>query len=292
MSEKVDISIIIVHATGVEMLRQTLRGVRSAAPRLNYEIIVVDNNTELGLLSIIKKEFPEVKYLPMERNIGFGAGMNRGIEVAEGRYVLIFNPDIVLLNGSLEELFDFMEKNQDVGIVGPRLMNPDGSLQYSCYRLPTLLLPVYRRTFLGKLPFAKKVLDEYFMVDSDHNETMEVDALLGGAMFARKSMLMEVGLFDERYFLYYEDNDLCREFWKNNCKVVYHPRSEMIHYHRRETADGGFWRQLFSWLTLVQISSFIKYIIKHRGCNNPRLNYGESESISKNSICTQEEVEG
>lgn len=291
MSKKLDLSIIIVHATGVEMLRQTLRGIRKASPRLDYEVIIVDNNTSLGLEEMMKIEFPEMNYIPMDKNIGFGAGMNVGIKVAEGKYILIFNPDIILPSGSLEELFDYMEKNDDVGVVGPKLLNADGSLQYSCYRLPTLFLPFLRRTPFGRLKFGQRIIDEYLMKDNDHSETMPVDSLLGGAMFTRSTILRKVGLFDERYFLYYEDNDLCRQFWKNGYKVMYHPRAEMMHYHRRATADGGLLRQLFSWITWVQISSFFKYMFKYAGEANPRLEYGKNTSGAEKIECAKKEVE-
>jgi GT2 family glycosyltransferase len=282
MSSQIDLSIIIVHATGVEILRQTLRSIRRSAPKLDFEIIIVDNNVKLGLEAILIEEFPEVKYTPMLRNVGFAAGMNVGIKQAVGKYVLIFNPDMIVQPNSLEILFDFMEKNEGVGIVGPRLLNTYGTLQYSCFRLPTAFLPLIRRTALQKTEFGKEKIAEYMMVDVDHDQIMDVDSLLGGAMFTRKSMLEQVGLFDERYFLYYEDNDLCREFWKKGFRVVYNPRSEMVHYHRRATADGGFFKQITSWITWVQIISFFKYMLKFAGEENPRLKYGELQSSTKN----------
>ncbi|MDP2631375.1 MAG: glycosyltransferase, partial [Candidatus Uhrbacteria bacterium] len=168
LESELDLSIVIVHTFESGVLRQTLRSIRRAAPKLQFEIIIVDNNPAAGLHSVLSAEFPEARYFPMARNLGFGGGMNQGISRARGRYVLIFNPDIVVLPGSLEELTRFMDANPSVGIAGPQLLNPDGTLQHTCYRLPTLMIPVYRRTPLGKLPHAKKIVENYMMIHDDH----------------------------------------------------------------------------------------------------------------------------
>lgn len=273
-AKELDVSIIIVHTFEKKMIRQTLRGIRRAAPKIQFEVIVVDNNPPEGMEEVLKNEFPEARYFRNPKNIGFGAAMNVGIREARGRYVLIFNPDIVVGPGSLEELTRFMDEHPDVGVVGPRLKNPDGSLQYSCYRIPSLLLPAYRRTPLGKLPMGKAAVADYMMYNVSHDETMDVDSLIGAAMFTRKTALAKVGLFDERFFMYYEDNDLCRRFWENGFRVVYHPRSEMIHYHRRASADGGLLQQLMNRFAWIQIASAIKYLLKYRGVPNPRKTNG------------------
>lgn len=267
----IDVSILIVHTFEKPLLRQTLRGIRRAAPKIAYEVVVIDNNPSAGVEKMLKDEFQDVRYVQNDSNKGFGGGMNVGIRASRGRYVLIFNPDIIVQPDSLEKMVAYMDEHQDIGILGPKLLNPDGSLQYTCYRLPTLMLPVYRRTPLGKLPFAKKVIEEYLMVHENHDVVVDVDAMIGAALFSRRSMLEEVDLFDERYFLYYEDNDLCRKFWEAGYRVVYYPDVFMMHYHRRATADGGLFQQILNKFTWIQIHSFIKYYLKYRGKENPRL---------------------
>lgn len=265
-----DVSIIIVHTFEKRLVRQTLRGLRRAAPKIRYEVIVVDNNPPEGMEDVLRTEFPEVRYMRNPKNIGFGAAMNVGIKASRGRYVLIFNPDIVVQPGSLEELVRFMDQYQDVGVCGPQLQNPDGSLQYSCYRLPTFMLPAYRRTPLGMLSFGKHAVSHYMMYEDDHSQTMDVDSLIGAALFTRREALQDVGLFDERFFMYYEDNDLCRRFWEKGYRVVYHPLAHMVHYHRRASADGGLFRQLMSRFAWIHIHSAIKYFLKYRGVTDPR----------------------
>lgn len=273
MSAEIDVSILIVHTYEKELLRQTLKGLRRAAPKVSYEVIVIDNNPAAGLAEVLKKEFPDTVYITNKTNKGFGGAMNVGIEKSRGRYILIFNPDIIVQPESLEEMVIFMDQNPGVGICGPQLLNPDRSLQYSCYRLPTYLLPVYRRTPLGRFGKGKKAVEDYLMMNVDHSETMDVDSLIGAALFCRREALEDVGLFDERYFMYYEDNDLCRRFWEKGYKVKYYPKSQMVHYHRRASADGGLLNQLMNRFTWIHISSFIKYCRKYRGAINPRENF-------------------
>lgn len=266
----IDLSIIVVHTYEGRLLRQTLGSIRRAAPKLNFEVIVVDNNPAAGFGDVLATEFPHIKHIPLKSNVGFGAAMNVGIGQARGRYVLIFNPDIVVQPESLETMMKFMDENPDVGMCGPQLRNPDGSLQYSCYRFPTIMMPAYRRTPLGKLSFGRKAVEHYLMMDEDHDVQMDVDSLIGAALFTRRSALDEVGHFDERFFMYYEDNDLCRRFWENGHRVVYCPEAHMIHYHRRASADGGSWRQYFNRFAWIQIASALKFFKKYRGKESPR----------------------
>lgn len=265
-----DVSILIVHTFEKRLVRQTLRSLRRAAPQLTYEVVVIDNNPLAGMSDVLRREFPEVRYVVMEENRGFGHAMNAGIRAAGGKYVLIFNPDIVVAGGALEELFAYMEANPDVGIVGPRLNNPDGTLQHSCFRYHQPMIPVYRRTPLGRLPHAKAAIDHFLMVDVDHSRTMDVDWLMGSALFSRRATLERVGMFDDGFFMYLEDTDLCRRFWEAGQRIVYNPNVAMVHYHRRASNDGSLLRQLFSQLTRQHIRSAIRYFRKYRGKVNPR----------------------
>lgn len=259
------VSILIVHYNTPGLLRQTLKGIRRAAIGVNYEVIVVDNNPECRVCSMIQKEFPEVCCIVSDTNLGFGGGMNLALKHSEGKYIFVFNPDILLSVGSIEKMVGFMDSRGDIGIVGPRLLNPDGSLQYSAYRFLRPQVILYRRFPLLKLlPFAKRAIEDYLMVNEDHSKTMEVDYLLGAALFVRRKAYEQVGGFDENFFVYFEDQDWCKRFSENGWKVVYYPDVEMIHYHRRETAEGGFLRQIFNPLTRIQIRSALYYYWKHR----------------------------
>ncbi|MBT5808248.1 glycosyltransferase family 2 protein [Candidatus Uhrbacteria bacterium] len=260
-----DVSILIVHYNTPGLLRQTLKGIVRAGVKVSYEVIVVDNNPLMRIDEMVRKEFPEVRLIMSDRNLGFGVGMNKAIEQANGRYLFVFNPDIILTPGSVEGLMDYMETHPKVGMVGPELRNPDGSHQNSCYRFSKLSTIIYRRVpFLRSLKKAKAEIQEYLMADTDHAVTQEVDYILGAAMFVRRQAYEQVGGFDPEFFVYFEDQDWCRRFWQAGWKVVYHPAVHLIHYHRRETAEGGFIKQLLNPLTRIQIKSAVYYYKKYK----------------------------
>lgn len=264
-----DVSILIVHTFEQRLIRQTLRGIRRAAPQLHVEILIIDNNPAAGIFSMLQAEFPEVRYFA-KQNQGFGSAMNVGMEAAKGKYILVFNPDIIISAGALEKLHAYMEAHPEVGMVGPKLLNADGTLQYSCNRYHEPLVPVLRRTPLGRLPFGKRKVDHFLMKDISHAEIIEVDWLMGSSLFTRAEALRKVGYFDERFFMYFEDTDLCWRFWEAGYKVVYNPESVMVHYHRRASADGSLFKQLRSPLTWHHIRSAYKFFRKHSGQKNPR----------------------
>lgn len=266
---KVDVSILIVYYSN-ELVLETIQAVYDAKPAVSFEIIVADNNAKLGMGARIQARFPEVKYVDNGANLGFAKGMNAAYKLAGGRHILVYNPDILLQSGTLENLVGFLDAHEDVGIVGPQLRNEDGSLQLSMYRMPSWVTPAVRRTPLQKTTFGRKELARYFMEDNAHDSVQDVDSMLGAALLVRREAWEAIGGFDGRYTLYYEDNDICRMMWKAGYRVVYLPEAVMMHYYRRLTADGGFWRQIKSPMTWVQIASFLKYKLKYLGEPNPR----------------------
>lgn len=264
----IDLSLLLVHTFESRIARQTLRNIRRIAPQIQLEILVIDNNPRAGFGALLAKEFPEVRYLPMDKNRGFGSAMNVGIRAAKGEMVFVFNPDLAPEIGSFEKLLAYIRAHDEVGMVGPRLQNPDGSLQYSAFAHPTLLIPALRRTFLGKTMWGKNVLAAFQLRDRDHTLTQQVDWLMGSAMLARRADLLALGGFDERFFMYYEDADLCRRIHEMGKQVIYFPEARMIHYHRRASADGSFIRQIFNPLTWQHIRSAIVYAKKYRHGTN------------------------
>lgn len=269
----IDVSILIVHYNTPGLLRQTLKGIFRANPAVTYEVIVVDNNPACRVKEKIEAEFPQVKVLVSPCNVGFGQGMNLAMKVAVGRYLFVYNPDIILMPGALESLSRFMDEHANVGMVGPRLLNPDSSVQHSCYRfMEPMIIPYRRVPFLRRFSFAKRAVDAYLMVGEDLSRTRDVDYLLGAAMFVRREAMAQVGGFDPNFFVYFEDQDWCRRFWLAGWRVVYHPQVSLIHYHRRETAEGGFMTQLLNPLTRVQIKSALYYYKKYKdgGHDTPR----------------------
>ncbi|MBI5404839.1 MAG: glycosyltransferase family 2 protein [Candidatus Kerfeldbacteria bacterium] len=259
-----DLSIIIVNYRERGFLRQCLKGIYAADLKLKFEIIVVDNNSNDGSADMVRQSFPNVVLEARQDNPGLAVATNVGIKRSRGRYLLFMNADIAVFPGVIERLAEFLERHPDVGLIAPKLLNPDRSVQISCYRFPSLVVPILRRTPLGKLPSAKKLLRSYLMLDWDHNATQSVEWVLGACMMVRRSAVEKVGVMDERFFMYFEDVDWCRRFWSAGLKVVYLADTWMIHYHQRMSAESPGLSGVFQKLTRIHIQSAMKYFRKYR----------------------------
>ncbi|MBU0707439.1 glycosyltransferase family 2 protein [Patescibacteria group bacterium] len=263
-----DLSIVILNYKSKGLTKQCLKGIALLKPRLNFETIVVDNASNDGTTEMINEEFPWVKTIKSPVNNGFAAGNNLGIRKSVGKYIMILNPDVAIFNNSLETLYNFMEENPNVGLAGPKLINPDGSVQASCRTFPTKKIIIYRRTPIGKMSGPRKILREHLMLEWKHTDNREVDWMIGACFFVRRSAMEKVGLLDERFFLYLEDVDWCRRFWHSGYKVCYVAEAEMVHYHQRLSAENPGLKGALSYATRVHIISAIKYFAKYYGVKN------------------------
>ena len=200
------LSIIILNYNTEHLLRLCLKNLFDLNINIDHEIIVVDNASTDNSVAVVKEKYSAIKLIESKKNIGHAAGNNLGIKHAKGEYVLILNSDIIFTQlQDIKKVLDFLDSHPRVGIVGPKLLNGDGTVQRSCYRPYGFMTPMYRRTPLGKLGVAKKDLQRHLMWDFEHNETREVEWVLGACMFIRKDFLERQGFFDERFFLYFAD---------------------------------------------------------------------------------------
>ena len=257
-----DLSIIILNYKSRGLTKQCLKGVLKSNPKLDYEIFIIDNNSKDKCIEYIKEKIGKLKnieFIQSNKNIGMGAGNNLGIKKATGKYILILNPDVAVFSGSLEKMYEYMENNSKVGILGPKLVTPAKKLQYSCFYFPTPFDFIARRI---NLPFGKIALAKYQMQDWNHNDVREANWVQGSCMLVRKSAIDKIGMFDKRYFMYLEDTDWCRRFWDNGYKIVYYPKVSLVHYYSRGAAGSGLLKSLFKKITWIHISSAIKYFRK------------------------------
>lgn len=265
-----DVSIIIVNYKTRGLVKQALKSIRREAPKLRYEVLVTDNASGDGSAEMMREQFPEVKLFALDENVGFARGNNIAMKEAKGKYVFIMNPDAMLTEGALEGMFQYMETHTEIGLLGPKLMHPDKSMQESVHRFPTPWTPLYRRTPLGKLPHARREMHRYFMRgELDSDKSKDVDWMEGAALFARRNAIREVGMFDERYFAYMEDADWARRFWNRGWRVVWYPKAVILHYHRRQSADAPWFMGLTNRVTRIHIASAIKYFAKWKGEPHP-----------------------
>lgn len=269
-----EISIIINNYKTRGLLKQCLKGIYLYPPSVEFEVIVVDNNSNDGSVELVKEDFPQVRLIESKENLGHHKGNNSGIKKSTGKYVLILNTDIALLDDSLDKMYQFMESHPQVALVGPKLKNPDGSIQMSCMRFPDKVVPIYRRTFLGKMSFAKKKINYYLMTDFDHEQTRSVDWILGACAMVRRSAIDQVGLMDEDLFLYFGDIAWCQKFWQAGYQVFYFVDANIIHYHKRESAQNGIWSKIF-W---IHISDWLKYLKKYSNKKTDKNNVVQKEN--------------
>ncbi|MEI6597240.1 MAG: glycosyltransferase family 2 protein [bacterium] len=256
-----DISIVIVNYKSKDLTLNCIRSIKNADwPGLDYEIIVVDNYSG-DLRGDDLKEFGDVKFIMNGKNTGLGAANNKGARIALGKYIVITNPDTLAGKDVFIKLFFYMEKNSKVGVVGPKQFNLDGTVQDSFFRWPKLMTPFFRRTPLGKIGSGKKDLDRFLYKDYNKDSESEVDWLLGSFLFCRASALRQIGLYDEDFFLYFEDTDLCKRFWRDGWKVVYNPEVVITHNHARQSArlpwckfyqNKAMWHHLASWIKYLR----------------------------------------
>ena len=281
------ISIIINHHQTLEVLQLCLKSLLKNLPEnIESEIIVTDSETQEETEEIMREFFPQIIFITSEKNIGFGKSVNRALKKAQGKYILIINADIVIeKKETIKKMIDYLKNNPEIGIIGPKLLNINNTRQVSCFRFYTPAVIACRRTFLGKTKWGKKVLSHFLMDDVFNSETsveteiqrnslnldfnnsnnspIFVDWLMGSALLAKREAIEKVGHFDERFFMYLEDTDWCRRFWKAGYKVVYFPQVQMYHYHiQASKKKGGVFDLFFSKYTRIHLSSAIKYFLK------------------------------
>jgi GT2 family glycosyltransferase len=246
-----DLSITICSWNTVDDLRACLGSLTEIRDEANFEVIVIDNNSEDGSPTMVAEEFKWVRLEAMSTNLGFVGGQNHGADIRKGRHVLPLNSDTVVHPGAIKGLVDYLESNPEVGIVAPKLLNPDGSLQFSCRRFPNPLAALFRNTLLGRLFPNNRFTKEYLMQDFAHDGPKEVDWVSGAALLVRDTLVDEIGLFDPEFVMFCEDVDLCFQTWKLGKKVIYLPDYQITHAIGRSTDKapnrmiGRFHRSMF-----------------------------------------------
>lgn len=196
---------------------------------VTWEVIVVDQQSLDGSPEMVEAEFPEAKLVRQTPNLGFAGGNNVAYRHASGRYFLLLNSDTVVAPGWLTELIRFADAHPRAGLIGPKLLNPDGTLQYSCRRFPTLAAGIFRHTPLERFEPKGRFTGDYLMRDWDHESSREVDWLSGACLLARRDMIDEIGGLDDGYFMYFEDVDWSHRAHAAGWEVRYTPTPMVLH---------------------------------------------------------------
>ncbi len=274
MSSRPRVSIAINSYKSPELIRLALLALKKHLAQVDfpYEIILVDSATEEATEMLMREEFPEVRFFPFVDNVGYGRLINQSVAAAQGEYIFFINADIIVETDTIQKLLAYADAHPEIGLLGPKQLNFDGSLQESCLRYYRPMTILYRRTWLKYTRLGKRHLDWFTMKDYDHRTPQMVDWLTGSALFCRKTVAEKVGPLDARFFMYMEDVDWCRRFWELGLKVCYYPEAIVYHYHAKGSARGGFFFSLLmNRLTWYHIGSALKYFMKYRGKPLPRV---------------------
>jgi N-acetylglucosaminyl-diphospho-decaprenol L-rhamnosyltransferase len=252
--ESLKLAVVIVHYNSSADLDTCLVSLTACAPSVDHRVVVVDNASKDEGLEAVHRKHSECLWIFNQENVGYSRGSNRGIAQVEADFYLILNPDVVVQPGALDRLLAFAEAHPRAGLVGPQLLNTDGSIQDSCRRFYTLKTLLLRRTFLGRIFPGSRTVHLHLMQDFDHRTSRPVDWVLGGCLLVRRSAMERVGPMDERFLLYFEDVDWCYRMWQAGFEVQYTPEARFEHHHRRESAKGKFSKSF--WLHLGSLISF------------------------------------
>jgi GT2 family glycosyltransferase len=254
-----DVSIIIVSWNTKRLLRDCLISIYEQAGNVDYEIIVLDNASTDGSAEMVKSDFPEVVLLENPENRGFAAASNQGIAASRGRYILLLNSDTVILNNAIEKVISFADMHPETGVIGCRVLNPDGTLQPTCFMFPSLLNMVLSCTYLYKVFPQSRFFGREHMTWWERDNSMEVDVITGCFMLVRREAFERVGLLDERFFMYGEEADWCYRFKINGWKRMFTPTGEIVHFGGQSTSQKPV-------AMIVQLRvSILKFVRKHYG---------------------------
>ncbi len=258
------------------LLKQTIADPSDPARASKLEILIIDNHSSDDSIGSIRNRLcrgvacnapTPVRVLETRENIGFGKGYKTGIAQAQGKYILINNPVKILPADGLEKMVAAMERDSSIGIVGPKLVHDDGSVRLSARSFPRLGDVFIKRTPLQAV--FKDRMKKYLQLDANHDDQRDVDWLVGGCLLIRHDLLTQLGGFDDRFFLFFEDIDLCRRCWLAGKRVVYFPRVAGTDRKRRFSEMSGF-AMPFRNVGRAHISSAVKYFWKWRGQALPK----------------------
>lgn len=253
-----DLSVVIVSHNHARYLTACLNSLRPEHHRIRLEVWVVDNCSVDGSAQLVREQFPFVRLLQNDVRRGFSANNNRALRLCSGRYALVLNPDTETPPGALDRWLRFMDAHPEVGLCGPQLRYPNGAVQPSCRRFPTVGSVLARRTPLRRWMSNSRINRRHLMADFNPDQTRAVDWMLGAALLVPRQFLRTVGLLDEGYFLYVEDIDWANRARQTGWGVVYFVDTQIVHYHRAESD-----RKLLSRVSWYHLQSMWRYYWKH-----------------------------
>lgn len=252
------ISIIIVTWNSEEFIENCLKSIFENKRTIDLEVIVVDNASQDETVKIIKGFKPEVKLISNQKNLGYARGNNQGIEIAQGEYILLLNPDIELKDNSLKLMLRFLQEHKEIDGVGPQLLNRDSSIQASCREFPDFSILLWEITGLSYLFPRNKIFGRWRMGYFDFKATREVDQPMGSCLLLRREILQKVGNLDVGFPIFFNDVDLCYRIKRSGGVLYFYPEAKALHY------KGGSTQKAKPKMILSSHFSFFRFLNKHK----------------------------
>ena len=255
--KEIDVSIIIVNHNSLDLLSDCLRTLHEFTKDVSFEVIIVDNNTTEGNIDDIVNPYPKVTLIKNDSNRGFGPANNQGLEIAGGEYILFLNNDTKFIENSVKIVLDFvLTRNEDI-IIGPKLLNSDFSLQRSTYKFPSPWETFCSNLFLYLIFPKSRLFSKFHLMNNQITHVSETDVVIGAFLFCKFSLLKKLGGFDEKFYFYSEETDLCYRLKKGGGKILYFPDTSVLHV-KAATVNKNLW---FKYLN--QSVAQIKFFQKH-----------------------------
>lgn len=256
-----ELSVVIVSYNVSSFLDQTLLTLEESAKGIEHEVFVVDNASTDNSAAMVRQKHPRVKLIENRENRGFAKANNQALKLAQGKYILILNPDTVLRSDTISTMLEFLESHPEAGAAGCKVINPDGSLQLACRRgFPTPGVAFFKMVGLSGLFPKSRTFGAYNLTYLDPESVSEVDAISGSFMMLRKKALDRAGHMDEDFFMYGEDLDLCYRIKKDGWKIYYVPGTEIIHFKGESTKTVPAIKSIRDFYTAMHI-----FVEKHHG---------------------------
>jgi len=257
-----DLSVVTVNYRSLEPLLECLGSLPAAAAGLSFETVVVDNEQGSRVRDTLAQAYPAVRVIENTENVGYARAVNQGIAATDGACVLVLNPDCVLRPGSLRTLVAHLEAHPDVAVAGPKILNPDGTLEYSARSFPDHLTFLFNRySLLTRLFPNNRFSRRYLLTDWDHASVRAVDWLSGACLAVRRTAIDRVGPMDEAFFMFNEDVDWCRRMKLAGFEVVYVPDAVIVH------TVGASMRRVAAKVIYGRHRGMIHYFHKHHPTN-------------------------
>lgn len=254
-----DLSVVIISTNEARFLAPCLTALRNGLTGLQAEVFLVNNQCDDDSEAVAQAAYPDIKIVRNEVRCGFARSNNRALRQAQGRYLLVLNPDTEVRPDALPTLVKYLDARPKVAMAGAKLLNPDGTIQYSCRKFPNLRAIFFRWTPFCPRSLRDRALWKYLMLDWDHAQARPVDWIMGACMCVRRAASDQVGLLDEGFFLYHEDIDWCYRMWQQGWEVHYVPAAVVLHHHQQSSVKRPFSRS-----TRIHIRSAIRLFLKHR----------------------------